>query len=393
MFGDVVMNFDAVVIGGGIVGCTAAFYLARRGQKVAVVEQDKLACGTSSKSFAWINGTSKTADEDYHRLNALGLTGYAELAAEFGEKALGLNPAGSLQIVRRGDDTNIKTVRDKLDQLQAYGYPSGWVDNHALRALEPHLSLPDDAEGLFAMGDMNLDAPKFVHFMAEQVRTLGGTVMEGCAARSLEARDDGQVTGLLTDAGTMNTETILVAAGPGTPEVLSALTGYDGFAARFPMRKVPGLLVRSPDTSPHQLVRRVVYFAGGPELHILPDFNGGLKIGADDTDGMVEPDSSLDDVKRVAAILLARAQERLPGFAGPECVDDCTFTIGVRPYPADGHSLAGPLPGAPGLFVIATHSGITLSPELGRLMADLIATGRTPDTLQPFTLSRIEGLG
>ena len=51
------LSYDAVVVGGGVIGCTSAFYLARKGLKVAVIERDRLACGTTSKSFAWINGT------------------------------------------------------------------------------------------------------------------------------------------------------------------------------------------------------------------------------------------------------------------------------------------------------------------------------------------------
>ena len=62
----------------------------------------------------------------------------------------------------------------------------------------------------------------------------------------------------------------------------------------------------------------------------------------------------------------------------------------MRPYPQDGKTLAGPLPGADGLFVIATHSGVTLSPAIGKLMAELIAEGRTPDALAPFSLSRFQ---
>ncbi len=386
-------KFDAIVVGGGIVGCTAAYFLARKGLKVAVVERESLACGTSSKSFAWINGTSKTANESYHRLNAKGLAGYCDLAVEFGEQALGLHPAGSLQIVRTSDATNLATSREKLRQLEALGYPATWVDNNALRTMEPHLSLTDDAEGLYAVSDMNLNAPHFVRFMAEQVRALGGAVMEGCAAQALEAREDGQITGLNTDGGVLKSETVLLAVGPSTPEVLSGLTGFDGFAARFPMRRVPGLLVRTPDTAPHKFVRRVVYFADGPELHVLPDFNGGVRIGADDTDGMTDTDSPVEELRRVACILLERAKERLPGFVGAACIDECTLTVGLRPYPDDGHSLAGPLPGAEGLFIIATHSGVTLAPALGHLMAARITTGQTPDMLKPFLLDRVKGLG
>ena len=385
------LTYDIAVIGGGIVGTTAAYFLARAGMKVALVERGWLAGGTSSKSFAWINGTSKTADENYHRLNARGLAAYGELAVEFGEQALGLNPAGSLNVVRKSDASGYAAAKERAGLLAAFGYPATWIDRNVLGALEPHVNFPDDAEALYAMADPCLDAPHFVRFMADQVRARGGTVYEDCAAQTLVVRDDGQVTGLITDKGTLHTEHVLLAAGPATPEVLSNLTGYDGFAARFPLRKVPGLLLRTPPNSPHRLIRHILYLSMDAEIHMLPDFNGGLKIGADDTDGMVEADSMPEHLHNVAGILLDRAKDYLPGFAGRACLDDCALTVGVRPYPEDGHSLAGALPGAQGLYLIATHSGITLAPAIGGLMAELITSGATPEMLKPFTLERIEG--
>ena len=71
---------DVAVIGGGIVGSAAAYFLARRGARVALVERDRLGQGTTARSFAWINASSKIADEPYHRLNALGASIYHELA-------------------------------------------------------------------------------------------------------------------------------------------------------------------------------------------------------------------------------------------------------------------------------------------------------------------------
>lgn len=385
------LNYDIAVIGGGIVGTTAAYFLAREGMKVALVERGRLAGGTSSKSFAWINGTSKTADENYHRLNARGLAAYCELAVEFGEDALGLNPAGSLNVVRRSDAAGYAAAKERARVLAEFSYPATWVDRKVLGAMEPHVNFPDDAEALYAMADPCLNAPHFVRFMADQVRARGGTVYEDCAAQTLEVRDDGQVTDLVTEKATLHTERVLLAAGPGTPEVLSELTGYDAYAARFPLRKVPGLLLRTPPNSPHRLIRHVLYLSMDAEIHMLPDFNGGLKIGADDTDGMVEADSALEHLHNVAAILLDRAKDYLPGFAGRDCLDKCELTVGVRPFPEDGHSLAGALPGAKGLYLIATHSGITLAPTIGGLMAELIITGATPEMLKPFTLERIKG--
>lgn len=384
-------GFDVVVIGGGIVGCMSAFWLTRRGLKVALVERGRIGGGTTSNSFAWINGTSKTADEAYHRLNALGAETYRELAAEFGEQALGMNPSGMLKLVRRGDEAAYASTRDQASRLEGFGYPCAWIGHRDVLAMEPHLSLPDDTEALYALADACLDAPFFACFIAGKIREQGASVFEECPARSLQMTDDGVITGVVTDQGTLRAPRVLVSTGPGTPEVLSELTGYDGFASRFPMNRVPGLLVVTPSTAPHRFVRRVLYMAGGDEFHVLPMPDGGLKLGADDTDGMVANDPSPPRVREAARLLLDRAHRLIPAFSGESCLDACRTGIGVRPYPQDGKTLAGAMPGSDGLFVIATHSGVTLSPAVGRLMAELVAEGRTPEALAPFALERFQG--
>jgi glycine/D-amino acid oxidase-like deaminating enzyme len=383
-------SFDVVVIGGGIVGCMSAFWLARRGMKVAVLERGEIGCGTTSNSFAWINGTSKTGEENYHRLNALGAATYRELAAEFGEQAMGLNPSGMLKLARRSDTVGFEEAREQAERLQSFGYPCTWVGNAEVAAMEPHMALPDDMEGLYALADACLDAPLFARFVADQVRQLGSSVFEKRAAVSLEMTDEGAITGVVTGAGTLVTERVLVTAGPGTPEVLSELTGYEGFASRFPMNRVPGLLVVTPSTAPRRLVRRVVYMAGGDEFHVLPMPDGGLKLGANDTDGLAEGDPTPERLREGARELLERAARLLPAFPGAACLDECRLGVGVRPYPQDGQTLAGALPGSEGLYVIATHSGVTLAPAVGRLMAEVVAEGRTPDALAPFGLERFQ---
>ena len=383
-------TYDAVVIGGGIVGCSSAFFLAREGLKVALVERDTIGCGTTSNSFAWINATSKVADEPYHRLNALGQATYRELAVEFGEENLGLNPSGMLQWVRRSDESGYQSMSQQATKLKDFGYPCRWLDVGELRALEPHLVFDDDVEALYAMADPCLDAPRYARFMASQLQEMGSSVFEGCAAHELEMTDEGAITGVVTGAGTLKTEKVLVTTGPGTPEVLSELTGYDGFATRFPMNRVPGLLVSTRSTAPMQFVRHVIYTLSGDAFHILPLPNGGLKIGADDTDGAAADDPSPERLRELALDLLRRAQRMIPNFVGEACIDECHLGIGVRPYPQDGKSMAGALPGSEGLYVIATHSGVTLSPILGKLMTKVIVSGDTPQALAPFGLDRFQ---
>jgi glycine/D-amino acid oxidase-like deaminating enzyme len=264
-------RFDVVVVGGGIVGSTAAFCLARRGQTVALVERDRIGGGTTGSSFAWINATSKVADEAYHRLNAMGAALYRELAVEFGEARLGLHPSGMLQCVSRNDATGHKAMREQAERLQRYGYPNCILGAKELTALEPHIPFGDDTEALFAMADDWLDAPLFARFLASELRSMGAQVIEGCAAKELEMTDDGTITGVVTAQGTLNAPKVLVTVGPDTPEVLSELTGYDAFAARFPMTRVPGLLVTTPSTAPSQLLRHILYVDSPVDaLHLRP---------------------------------------------------------------------------------------------------------------------------
>ncbi len=385
-------SFDIVVVGGGIVGSTAAFFLARRGLTVALVERGRIGGGTTSNSFAWINATSKVADEPYHRLNAAGAALYRELAVEFGEARLGLYPGGMLHCVSRREEASHKAMIDQADYLRRYGYPHKMVGAAELAAMEPHVAFADDAEAIFALADDWVDAPAFARFMAEELRRRGGAVYEGSAAQSLAMTDEGVITGIATDGRTLSAPKVLVTAGPDTPEVLSALTGYEGFAARFPMHRVPGLLVTTPPMAPRQLARHILYLEGpAGALHLRPAPNGGLRIGADDTDGMVAEDSPPERLREAAIRLLQRTKTLIPGFVGEACVDDCELALGIRAYPQDGKTIAGAFPGAEGLYLISTHSGVTLAPVLGQLMAEVIVDGAAPDRLAPFALKRFPG--
>ncbi len=92
-------------------------------------------------------------------------------------------------------------------------------------------------------------------------------------------------------------------------------------------------------------------------------------------------------------LLLDRTYKVLPQLTGTINIDDCNLGIGVRPYPKDGKTIAGPMPDAKGLHIIATHSGITLAPALGPLMAEAITQNTTPERLTPFALTRFAGFG
>ena len=388
--------FDAIVVGAGIVGAGTAFALARNGTRVAVLDAGPVGSepgdggGTSRSSFAWINATAKTDHRDYHRLNAAGIAQYRALAREFGERRLGLHPTGMVAWADRGDESRRRMLRGQAARLLEWGYPVTPLDECGLRAVEPHVVFSDGAEGFLAYGDAWLDAPRAIDLLCEQVRARGGIVRTGGEGRvtGLVRDEGGTVRGVEVQGTRLTAPVVVVALGPDTETVLRTWLAPRELGNRPFLRRRPGLLVDIPDTGPFRLVRHVLY-TGDNAFHVRPGSAGHLRIGSEDAD----PDSeSPDDGSERALALLARARALLPGLAGKVPVEalarECTIRIGIRPVPVDDLTIAGPVEGVPGLYVIATHSGVTLGPILGKLAAEELASGRVPPELAPFRFAR-----
>ncbi len=202
------------------------------------------------------------------------------------------------------------------------------------------------------------------------------------------ADDDGQVLGVVCDAGEIRTEQVIVATGVATPEVLAGLIGHPAFATQFPMQRSPGFLLTTPSLLAGQKVQRVVYPPDPAGLHLRPAANGGMLLAADDTDGMLSEDTSARMIQKATAELLDRTQRLIPEFPGRTIAGQCSSVIGYRAVPADDRPIAGPILGARGLTIALPHSGITLAPALAELIAELIETGHVTEQLAAYSLDR-----
>ena len=383
--------FDVVVVGAGMVGCGVALALSERGMRVALVERNRIGEGTSANSFAWINATAKAAEESYHRLNASGLRRYRALVDQWGGDAVGVHACGMLEWADAADAARFSEMRARIDRLASWGYAVRLLTREQLVEREPKVAFGPEAQGLHAFEDAWLDVPRFLRFTVERLRANGSSVFEQCAARALVLDDEGTVRGLEVDGDRLHCAQVVIATGPDTPDVLGTLTGFEAFATRFPMRRAPGLLVRTPATSDEaRVIRHIIY---APDLHLRETSEGGLLLGSDDTDGWIVEDGSPQMMQRAARELLERTRSLIPRFEGAALLERCRLGVGVRAVPADGQSIAGPMPGAEGLHVVVTHSGVTLSLEIGELMAETIDSGRVASALAGFQLDRFPSFG
>ncbi|MGH7305323.1 MAG: NAD(P)/FAD-dependent oxidoreductase [Candidatus Rokuibacteriota bacterium] len=361
------MKYDVAVVGLGIVGASAVYAAAWAGVRVLALDAGPAGGGTSGSSFAWLNSVHKEP-EVYHRLNAAGMTAHRELSRELGGDA-GYHEGGSLEWADAGEAE--RELRERVHRLAARGYPADWISHDRALELEPGLAIPDRVrEVAFFAADAWLDAPRLVGRLLAAAAARGADVREGTAVRSLRTRGD-RVEALALDGGEVTARSVLVCVGPGTQAFLEPL------GVAMPVGRVSGLLAVT--SRPAVSLGRVVH---APGVHVRPDAGGGLLIGAEDVDTLLANSGS---PASLSALLGERAGRVFPAARQLRIADS---RIGVRPMPSDRHTIAGRIPGYANGWLIATHSGVTLGPLLGRLLADEIVHDKPSSVLTPFRPDR-----
>jgi glycine/D-amino acid oxidase-like deaminating enzyme len=188
----------------------------------------------------------------------------------------------------------------------------------------------------------------------------------------------GRVAGVVTENGDrISAETVINCAGPEADRVAASA------GLRLPMTRVPGLLLVT-DRVPVRL--RQVVRPPGPAFR--PDGGGRVAILTDWTpegsSDAIAPGPSLSPPPESGAVL-AEVAKLLPALASARVE---AARLGVRPMPLDGYPMVGPHPELPGFYVVVTHSGITLGPVLGPLVAAEVMNGRAEPVLAPYRLER-----
>jgi glycine/D-amino acid oxidase-like deaminating enzyme len=366
------MKYDVAVIGLGIVGASVVYAAAWAGARVLALDAGTPGGGTSGSSFAWLNSVRKEPDA-YHHLNAAGMTAHRDLSRELGGDA-GYHDGGSLEWA--DSDEAERELRERVHRLASRGYPAEWISRERAAELEPGLAIPDQArEVAFFAADAWLDAPRLIGRLLAAASARGAEVRDGQPVRSLRTRGDRLEAAVVGD-GEVSAGSFLVCVGPATQAFLEPL------GVAIPVGRVPGLLAVT--SRPAAALARVVH---APGIHLRPDAGGGLLLGAEDVDTLAANSGS---PASLSALLLERAGRVFPAARPLRIVDS---RIGVRPMPGDRHTIAGRIPGFANGWLIATHSGITLGPLLGRLLADEIVRDKPSSTLAPFRPDRFQAAG
>lgn len=353
-----------VVVGAGLIGASIARRLAERGVRVEVVEATRPAGGTSLATFAWVNAVGKQP-RAYFDLNVEGAAEHRRLADELGGGTW-YHSGGNLEW-----SSEIVELRAKVDRHRELGYPVEWLEPAHARELEPDAVIEDAAGVAFYPHDAWIDPVVLVVRLLDHPRI---TARRGVPVTRLDT-DHGRVHGVaLADGRRIGGDAVVVATGPSAAELLEPI-GFD-----LPMRHAPGLLAL---TEPAPVaVTRILH---APGVAVRPDGAGRLLLAADDLDKRIEPAGGDLSIADAADELLVRARRALPGLAG---VPVEVTRLGRRALTADGMPAIGPVPGADGAYLATMHSGVTLAPLVGRLVAAELVDGTADDVLQDYRPAR-----
>ncbi|BBC29139.1 Fructosyl-amino acid oxidase [Streptomyces graminofaciens] len=368
-----------IIVGAGVLGVSVARQLAVVGEDVLLLDQRGAGTGTTATTFAWTNSNRKP-DPDYHRLNLAGMEEHARLAEQL-RGAPAYFPSGALHWA---DAANEQRLAGNVERLQALGYPALWVTVDEATRIAGGLRIPAAITSIAHFpGEGYVLPDRFVNNLLADAEQHGAE----CAIGEVVAIDDGPDGVSVTLAGgrVCTGDRVVLAAGRWT-EQLAARAGIDVPMVTDVSRgaQTVGLLgyARSPELD----LRCVIH---SPGLNLRPEASGHTVLQALDLNADVDPANPPPRDGDLAGTLAQRFSALLPD---PGRAPEIDLRIGLRSLPADGHTVAGYASTRSRVYCLVSHSGVTLAPILGRLVAAEITTDQEQDLLGAFRPTRFTGV-
>jgi 4-methylaminobutanoate oxidase (formaldehyde-forming) len=372
-----------VVIGGGIMGCSVAYHLAKLGCRDAVLlERHKLTSGTTWHSAAQVRQLRST--RNLTQLIRYSTELYAALEAETGQ-ATGWTRTGSLSIATNPD--RLTHIRRQAALASAFGVEAHEISPREARELWPMMNGDDVIGAVFSPHDGRVNPSDLCAALVKGAKAGGARILEGVSVTGFDV-EAGRVTGVETDQGRIACETVVNCAGLWGRQV-AALAGVAAplYACEhfyLLTKPVEGVSAHLPTLSDH-------------DSHLyIRDEVGGFLVGCFERWGkplaleQLPADFAFDllneDWDHFEPMML-NALHRIPAL---ETAEVRMLLNGPESFTADGLFLLGEAPELRGFFLGCGMNsvGIATGGGAGRALAEWIVEGRPTMDLWPVDIRR-----
>jgi glycine/D-amino acid oxidase-like deaminating enzyme len=370
-----VATADVVVVGGGVTGTSAAFQLARRGRRVILVERGTVGAGPSGRTVGIIR-----LHYSYEPLILLAARS-RDVFARFEEVTGTTCDFTRCGFLLLAPDREMDGLREIVAMQRRLGIDAEVLSPEEVARRFAVVATGDVAGAAWEPGSGFADGYATAAGFASAARRSGAEIWEGTVADALVV-DGGRVRRVRTSRGAVDTEAVLVAAGPWTAGLLASV-GVD-----IPIQSFRQQVVHLAPPAGWRLPVVVEDMVLG--LYARPEAGDTVLAGVleEDAEQIVSPDAynqgvDFDFVERIGA-LWAR---RFPAAASAQVRGGYASLYDITP---DWQPVLGSVPGVDGLYVAAGFSGhgFKLSPAVGESLAALITGEPPPVDVSMFRLSR-----
>ena len=360
------------IIGGGAMGCSAAYYLAKAGVQSTIIESEGIGSQASGYNAGGLNPlTGEGIPGPLGEIAATSFAMHAELAQTLEEESGVEYHHKSIAFVTVAfDDSDIPGMQLTHDIFEgADGFNAHWIDAAELRQLEPRLN-PNAKRGLYAYGNAIVSGYEFTNALARAAERMGAEIRQ---ATAVSLRTDGdRVTGVALEDGVIGCDAALIASGPWSGKAEEWL-GID-----IPIEPYKGEILRlriDGDMPPYD------FSGGGANLHLRAD--GLLWVGATEERKGFDREPS----EYARSTLMRGATTLMPCL---ESAEIARHTACLRPLTPDWLPIVGAAPGWDNAYLAtgAGKKGILLAPAIGKATADIITTGATDMPVSGFGIER-----
>jgi sarcosine oxidase subunit beta len=387
-------SFDVVVIGGGAIGTSVAYHVAKKGLKTALLERGDFASGTSSGCDASALICDKKPGIDT-KMGYESIQLYKQYAEKFSYN-FEFEQRGSIYVCETEQELEVASqyAREQAND----GYPMWMMDQREIHEKEPYLA-GDLIGGIWTDCDASV-TPYLVCFaFIEEGKKLGLEAFHHCTVQGIGFDEKGAVKSVITDRGDFKTEKVISCAGPWSPAI-GEMVGID-----IPIKPRKGQILVTEKT--FRIVNEKIQEFG----YMLSKFedinyerNVSKLVEKHNVAFVIEPAVAENCIigscrafegynkKNSIEVMSALAERAIRFLPVLRDVNVIRSYAGMRPYVVDHLPVVSEVDEVPGFYIASGHEGdgICLAPITGKLMSQVVVGEPTDFNIDKLKFSRFK---